>query len=63
VETKLLLARDRPLKRALSVGDEAIHRDAHRIDQHGFKLVAPQRLTMIMMTFTIELDTGLSYLL
>ena len=38
VETKLLLARDRPRERALTVGDEAVHRDAHRVDQHGFKL-------------------------
>src|SRR5439155_19617272 len=41
VETKLLLARDRPPERALAVGDKAVHRDAHRVDQHGFKLGAP----------------------
>src|SRR5919109_1096232 len=29
VETKLLLARGRPLERALAVGDKAVHRDAH----------------------------------
>jgi hypothetical protein len=63
VETKQLLDRGRPLERALTVGDEAVHRDAHRIDQHGFKLVAPQRRTMTVATFTIELDIGLTYLL
>src|SRR5215208_5579997 len=36
VETKQLLARGRPPERALAVGDEAVHRDAHRVDQHGF---------------------------
>jgi len=28
---------------------------------HAFKLAAPQRQTMIVMTFTIELDIGLSF--
>jgi hypothetical protein len=60
---KLLLARGRPPERALTVGDKAVHRDAHRVDQHGFKLIAPQRRTMIVTTFTIELDIGLTYLL
>src|SRR4051794_12549068 len=60
VETKQLLARGRPPERALTVGDQAVHRDAHRVDQHGFKLVAPQRRTMIAMTFTIGLGIGLS---
>jgi hypothetical protein len=59
VETKLLLTRDRPPERALPVGDKAVYRDAHRVDQHGFKLIAPERRTMIVMTFTIELDIGL----
>src|SRR5919106_2107240 len=63
VETKLLLAGGRPPERALAVGDKAVHRDAHRVDQHRFKLAAPQRRTMIAMKFTIELDIGLSYLL
>jgi hypothetical protein len=63
VETKPLLTRHRPPKRALPAGDKAVHRDTHRIDQHGFKLIAPQRPTMTAMTFTIELDTGLSNLL
>src|SRR5204862_1041855 len=36
VETKQLLARDRPGERALAVGDKAVHRDAHRVDQHAF---------------------------
>jgi hypothetical protein len=62
VETKLLLARGRPPERALAVGDEAVHRDAHRVDQHGFTLVAAERRTMIVMTSTIELDIALSYL-
>lgn len=45
------------------VVDKAVHRDAHRVDQHGFKLIAPERRTMIAMKFTIELDIGLSFLL
>src|SRR5215218_4385889 len=36
VEAKQLLARSPPPERALPVGDEAVHRDAHRVDQHGF---------------------------
>jgi hypothetical protein len=63
METKLLLARADHPNAPLPVGDKAIHRDAHRIDQHGFKLIAPKRRTMIVTTFTIELDTGLSHLL
>src|SRR3954454_21068820 len=59
VETKLLVAGGRPPERALTVGDKAVHRHAHRVDQHGFRLVAAERRTMIVMTFTIEL----SYLL
>ena len=62
VETKLLLVRDRPPERALAVGDKAVHRDAHRVDQHGFNEIAPERRTMIAMKFTIELDIGLSFL-
>jgi hypothetical protein len=56
VETKLLLARARPLERALPVGDKAVYRDAHRINQHDFGPIAPERPTMIVRTFTIELD-------
>src|SRR5439155_20007253 len=52
-----------PTERARAVGDKAVHRDAHRVDQHGFKLIAPERRTMIAMKFTIELDIGLSFLL
>src|SRR5215217_1896978 len=63
VETKQLLVRGPPLERALAVGDKAVHRDAHRVDQHGFKLIAPERRTMIAMKFTIELEMGLSFLL
>src|SRR5437016_4901713 len=63
VETKLLLARGRPPERALTVGDKAVHRDAHRVDQHGFKLIEPERRTTIAMTFTVEPDIRLSYLL
>jgi hypothetical protein len=36
MEAKLLLAGNRPPDRALAIGDEAVHRDAHRVDQHGF---------------------------
>src|SRR5215207_5509793 len=35
VEAKLLVARDAPSERAVAVGDEAVHRDAHRVDHHG----------------------------
>src|SRR5215218_2504805 len=35
VEAKLLVARNAPSERAVAVGDEAVHRDAHRVDQHG----------------------------
>jgi hypothetical protein len=41
VETKLLLVRVRPPDPALPVGDNAVHRNAHRVDQHGFRLIAP----------------------
>src|SRR3954452_15875760 len=34
VEAKELIAGGRPVERALAVGDEAVHRDAHRVDQH-----------------------------
>jgi hypothetical protein len=37
----------------LEVGDSAAHRDAHRVDQQGFKLVAPERRTM-----RVESDTA-----
>jgi hypothetical protein len=37
VKAKQLVARGRPPERALAVGDEAVHRDAHRVDQHGFR--------------------------
>ena len=37
VETEQLLARSRPPERAVAVGDEAVHRGAHRVDQHGFR--------------------------
>jgi Tn3 transposase DDE domain-containing protein len=40
VEPKLLLAGGRPPKPARTVSDEAVHRDAHRVDQHGFELIA-----------------------
>src|SRR5215207_671130 len=62
-KTKQLLARGRPPECALAVGDEAVHRNAHRVDQHDFKLVAPERRTIIAMRFAIELDIGLSFLL
>ena len=27
----------RPVERAVAVGDEAVHRDAHRVDQHAVR--------------------------
>jgi hypothetical protein len=62
METKQLLVRGRPPERARAVGDKAVHRDAHRVGQHGFKRIAPERRRMIAMTFTIELDIGLAFL-
>src|SRR6476661_9520086 len=48
VETKLLRARDRPPEPTTpAAGDETVHRDAHRVDQHGCKPIAPERRTMI----------------
>ena len=38
--------RGRPPERALAVGDEAVYRDAHRVDQHGFT-VTGQRADMV----------------
>jgi hypothetical protein len=49
--------------RTVTVGDKAVHRNAHRVDQHGVKLIAPERRTVIAMQFTSELDIGLSFLL
>jgi hypothetical protein len=63
VETKQLLAGGRPLERALAVGDKAVHRDAHRVDQHGYKLIAPEPPTVLAMKFPSELDVGLSFFL
>src|SRR4051812_42320801 len=37
METKQLVAGSPPSEPALAVRDEAIHRDAHRVDQHGFR--------------------------
>src|SRR5919108_4583132 len=39
--TKQLLARGRPLERALAVRDKAVHRNAHRVDQHGYRALLP----------------------
>jgi len=50
--SETVLARGLPPERALAVGDKAVHRDAHRVDQHGFKLAAPERRTMIVMRLT-----------
>ena len=40
LEAELLVAGARPVERAVAVGDEAVHRDAHRVDQHGCKHLA-----------------------
>ena len=61
VEPKLLLVRERPPERALAVGDKAVHRDAHRVDQHGVKLITVRRRTLTAMDFTIVLGIGLSF--
>src|SRR3712207_7064574 len=42
----LPISGDRPAEPALAVSDKAVHRDAHRVDQHGFKRAAPQRRAM-----------------
>jgi len=54
VEAKQLLAGGRPAELAGPVSDEAVHRDAHRVDQHRFVLIAPERRTMLAK-FTVEL--------
>jgi hypothetical protein len=61
VEAKQLLIRNCPPEPALAVGDEAVHRNAHRVDQHGLELGAPERRTIIVIKFTIELDIGLFF--
>ena len=43
VEAEQLVARDAPSELAVAVGDEAVHRDAHRVDQHGLGST-PRRL-------------------
>src|ERR687898_3430810 len=53
VETEQLLARDRPPKRALAVGDKAVHRDAHRVDQHRSELIAAARHRMIAVKLRV----------
>src|ERR1700712_2291010 len=54
VKTKLLLVRNRPRKAARAVVDEAVHRDAYRVDQHGFDPFATER----QMVFVVDLDIG-----
>src|SRR5207237_4806275 len=47
VEAKKLLAGGSPRERTLAVADEAVHRDAHRVDQHdpgwSHRRIAPCR--------------------
>ena len=45
MEAKLLVARDAPSERTVTVGDETVHRDAHRVDQHG--LSVPHRAARV----------------
>jgi hypothetical protein len=59
MEAKQLLVRDSPPEPALAVGDEAVHRNAHRVDQQGFTLTAPERRTIVVMKFVIVLEIGL----
>jgi hypothetical protein len=61
MEAKQLLVRVTPPEPALAVGDEAVHRNAHGVDQQGFELVAPKRRTMVVMKFTIELEIRLFF--
>ena len=58
MEAKQLLVRDSPPEPALAVGDEAVHRSAHRVDQQGFELGAPERWTIVVVKFIIELEIG-----
>jgi hypothetical protein len=53
VETEQLLARDRPPKRTLAVGDKAVHRDAHRVDQHRSERIAAARHRMIAVKLSV----------
>src|SRR5437588_7064589 len=41
MEAKQLVIRDRPPEAALAVGDEAVHRNAHRVDQQGSRPYPP----------------------
>jgi hypothetical protein len=61
MEAKQLLIRDRPPEPALAVGDKAVHRNAHRRDQQGFELDAPERRTIVVIKFLIEPEIGLLF--
>jgi hypothetical protein len=61
MEAKQLLVRDGPPEPALAVGDEAVHRNAHRVDQQGFEVGASERRTMVVIRFIIELGIGLLF--
>src|SRR5437764_4663362 len=61
MKAKQLLIRDSPPEPALAVGDEAVHRNAHRVDQQGFALGAPERRTIVVVKFIIELEIRLLF--
>src|ERR687893_993782 len=63
VKAEQLVARRRPPERAVAVGDEAIHRNAHRVDQHGFRASGRSDRRWSVMRSTLRLDIGLSFLL
>ena len=61
VKSKLLLVGDAPPECALAVGDKAVHRDAHRIDQHGFRLSSQSGRRSSVMRSIRTLRIGLSF--
>src|SRR5829696_114931 len=63
VKAEQLVARRRPPERAVAVGDKAVHRDAHRVDQHGFRLSGRSDRRWSVMRSTLRLDIGLCFLL
>ena len=49
MEAEQLVAGDAPSERAVAVGDEAVHRDAHRVDQHGLHFFVHDRSSLFRL--------------
>src|SRR5215204_6292899 len=54
METEQLLARGSPRERSLAVGDEAVHRDAHRVDQQRAQRYASSSRSAKIATLSTE---------